>query len=102
MKRLICAAIAALGGIAATSFAGTAGSAGQLLVVGPVETVDFANSTATVLGQRVYTTSLSGLTVGSGLPISFASGRSMTSTSTGMSSGRSRNGGMRTRTTFSR
>src|SRR5437763_16057358 len=65
MKRLICAAIAALGGIAATSFAGTAGSAGQLLVVGPVETVDLANSTATVLGQRVYTTSLSGLTVGS-------------------------------------
>ena len=68
MKRLICAAIAALGGIAATSFAGTAGSAGQLLVVGPVETVDFANSTATVLGQHVHTTSLSGLTVGSGLP----------------------------------
>ena len=66
MKTFIRAAVAALWGITASAgFAGAAGSAAQLRVAGPVEAIDSADGTVTVLGQRVHAASLNRLTVGS-------------------------------------
>ncbi len=55
------AVLAAIG--ASTSFAATS-SAPELLVVGPVESIDLTNRTATVLGQRVAVENVDVLTVG--------------------------------------
>jgi len=67
MKTCVRIAVAALVGAAAASagLAAVGGStATQLLVVGPVEAVNTADATATILGQRVHTALAGRLTVG--------------------------------------
>src|SRR5437879_10756031 len=67
MTTCVRIAVAALVGAAAAS-AGLAAAGGstatQLLVVGPVEAVNTADATATILGQRVHTALAGQLTVG--------------------------------------
>ena len=66
MKTSVRVAVALLLGTAAasTGLAGVGGSSGELLVIGPVESVNVADSTATILGQRVHTATIDTIAVG--------------------------------------
>ena len=66
MKTSVRVAVAILLGTAAasTGLAGVGGSSGELLVIGPVESVNAADSTATILGQRVHTATIDAIAVG--------------------------------------
>jgi hypothetical protein len=66
MKSSIAAFVAALiaSAAASTGSAGISGSGAELLVIGPVEAVNSADQTATVLGQRVIVSRPETLTVG--------------------------------------
>ncbi|HEX4388958.1 MAG TPA: hypothetical protein VH109_10065, partial [Steroidobacteraceae bacterium] len=57
MKKIRCAVAAVLVAATATAYAAPAKGGGELLVIGPVEALDAADGIATVLGQRVRTTS---------------------------------------------
>jgi hypothetical protein len=63
MKTSVRAAVAILLGTAAAS-AGVGGSSAELLVIGPVESINAADRTATILEQRVHTTMVDALAVG--------------------------------------
>ena len=63
MKTSIRVAVAILLGTAAAS-AGVGGNSAELLVIGPVESVNAAARTATILGQRVHTAMVDALAVG--------------------------------------
>src|SRR5205823_6028671 len=66
MKTSVRVAVAILLGTAAasTGLAGVGASDGELLVIGPVESVNAADSTATILGQRVHTPAIDAIAVG--------------------------------------
>src|SRR5438874_2930688 len=66
MKMSVRLAVAILLGTAAasTGLAGVGASDGELLVIGPVESVNAADSTATILGQRVHTPAIDAIAVG--------------------------------------
>src|SRR2546430_12509469 len=66
MKMSVRLAVAILLGTAtaSTSLAGVGASGGELLVIGPVEAVNVADSTATILGQRVNTPAIDAIAVG--------------------------------------
>src|SRR5256886_9938055 len=66
MKMSVRLAVAILLGTAAasTSLAGVGASGGELLVIGPVESVNAADSTASILGQRVHTPAIDAIAVG--------------------------------------
>src|SRR5436853_68851 len=49
---------------ASTGLAGVGGTGGELLVIGPVESVNAADSTATILGQLVHTAAIDAIAVG--------------------------------------
>ena len=66
MKSFIAAAVgSAIAATAvSTSSAGISGSGAELLVVGPVESIDLVQRSATVLGQRIFTRQPDQLSVG--------------------------------------
>src|SRR5947207_2451644 len=66
MKMSVRLAVAILLGTAAasTGLAGVGASDGELLVIGPVESVNAADSTATILGQRVHMPAIDAIAVG--------------------------------------
>ena len=66
MKTSVRVAVAILLGTAAasTGLAGVGASGGELLVIGPIESVNAADSTATILGQRVHTPAIDAIAVG--------------------------------------
>ena len=70
MKTSVRITVALLLGVAAAS-AGLAGNRSnpELLVVGPVESIDLANGTAIILGQRVHTATLDQLAVGNAVAV---------------------------------
>src|SRR5947208_605473 len=49
---------------ASTGLAGVGGTGGELLVIGPVESVNGTDSTATILGQLVHTAAIDAIAVG--------------------------------------
>ena len=71
MKSSIAAFVAALVASAAatTGSAGISGSGAELLVIGPVEAVNSADRTATVLGQRVIVSKPEALSVGDAVAV---------------------------------
>ncbi len=66
MKTSVRVAVAILLGTAAasTGLAGVGGTGGELLVIGPVESVNGTDSTATILGQLVHTAAIDAIAVG--------------------------------------
>src|SRR5438874_4650151 len=66
MKTSVRVAVAILLGTAAasTGLAGVGGTGGELLVIGPVESVNATESTATILGQLVHTAAIDAVAVG--------------------------------------
>ena len=71
MKTSVRVAVAILLGTAAasTGSAGVGGSSGELLVMGPVESINAADSTATILGQRVHTAMVDRIAVGDAVAV---------------------------------
>ena len=71
MKTSISALVAALiaGAATSTGSAGISGSGAELLVIGPVEAVNAADRSATVLGQRVQISKPETLSVGDSVAV---------------------------------
>ncbi len=73
MKTTVRVAVAILLGTAAAStcLAGVAGSgsSAELLVIGPVESINAVDRTATILGQRVHTAMVDALAVGNAVAV---------------------------------
>src|SRR5467141_620745 len=71
MKTTVRVAVAILLGTAAasTGSAGVRGSSPELLVIGPVESINAVDRTATILGQRVHTAMVDALAVGNAVAV---------------------------------